>query len=76
MMNSDCAAGQTCGAVPSDPYLVKFGDAKIHTEWIPYEGASCLAAKAVYKIYVNGNWQTLESDFSENFGNRLGVHHG
>jgi RHS repeat-associated protein len=31
----------------------------------------CLALRAVYKVYANGKWQTVESGFSDNFSPNL-----
>jgi RHS repeat-associated protein len=68
MVNGDCPTGEQCANAPSDPFLLKFGDARAFTTfgYVSF-GYDCLSARAVYKVYANGNWLTLESGYSDNF---------
>jgi len=75
----DCPASTpTCNRAPiyedlSDPYITMFRDDGITTyhtnsNFNPVSAyKTCFAAKAVYKVFANDTWLTVESGFSDNF---------
>jgi len=63
----DCTNGQSCKDAPSDPYISLYRDDGLNTFMYSNDGGDCLAVKAVHKVFANGNWLTVESDFSDNF---------
>jgi len=67
MVDSDCASGDTCSFPPVDPMLLMYGDARFNGQFFaaPGFGNTCLAARAVYKVFANGTWLTVESDLSD-----------
>lgn len=68
-----CPQGEACQAqavTPTDPFVTLYRDDGINTyqeQGINALGGDCFAAKAVHKVFANGNWLTVESDFSDNF---------
>jgi RHS repeat-associated protein len=67
MEDSDCQAGSTCTNVPVDPALLRNADGVYNYPLYLQTGYSCIGLKAVYKIFVNGTWRTVESDYNDNF---------
>jgi RHS repeat-associated protein len=72
-VDADCdGVQQHCSAFVTDPTLTSYQDAgeNFLNRWPgdsrSYIG-SCLAAKAVYKVFAHGAWRTVESGFSDNF---------
>jgi len=67
MVDYDCAAGGVCGSEPVDPSLMRYGDERFYGQFGVTVGLgdTCLAMKAVYKVFVNGTWLTVESGMSD-----------
>lgn len=67
VQDGDCRAGGVCRDARPDPYLVLYGDAR---QFAYYPGdvfTDCVTVKAVYKVFANGGWLTVESDPAGNF---------
>jgi len=72
VQNSDCQAGATCTrnlTIPTDPYLIQDpGNSFIYP--LPPKDPNynqCNMVSAVYKVFANGNWQTVVSGTTSNF---------
>lgn len=67
MTDSDCPTGSSCKFAPVDAALLRYADGKYNTGFRVQSGyPACLGLKAVYKIFANGTWLTVESDFNDN----------
>jgi YD repeat-containing protein len=75
MIDSDCAAGSTCQSPPTDAALLRRGEWKWNGMFQnPSVINMCLAARAVYKVYVNGHWRTVESGLGGDVGDPAGTY--
>jgi len=70
--DSGCSSTSKCHlGAGQDPYLTRYVDSGINTfvsealDTTRFSG--CLSIKAVYRIYANGAWRDVESDFASNF---------
>jgi RHS repeat-associated protein len=68
--DSNCTITQCSSRIsPAEPYLVTYQDGGANTsvlKWDPSDG-SCVAATAVYRVYVNGSWRLVESGYGDNY---------
>jgi RHS repeat-associated protein len=61
IQDGDCLASSSCRNAHPDPYLVTSGDGRQFASYPGGVTTDCVTVKAVYKIYANGNWLTVES---------------
>jgi RHS repeat-associated protein len=74
MVDGDCLAGETCSAAPPDAALLMYGEDSWKGEFsVPANTFTCLAARAVYKVYENGHWRTVESGLAGGIANPSGA---
>lgn len=75
--DSTCPADTRCVRWEPDPYLVRYQDtgANLPIDWNDEAdyGGSCVAAKAVHRVYANGQWIEVESGFSENYDPSMAI---
>ena len=71
VQNSDCQAGATCTrglTIPADPYLLQDpGTSFIYPLPPDPHYDMCNMVSSVYKVFANGNWQTVVSGTTSNF---------
>jgi RHS repeat-associated protein len=67
LLDSDCPGTEECLFGPMDPTLLIAKDGRLNSGYRLITENDCLAAKAVYRVFANGNWLTVESEFSENY---------
>jgi RHS repeat-associated protein len=66
-----CGLGTVCAEPLWDPFLTMYRDGGINTHQRLWgREKSCLAAKAVHKVFANGTFLTVESELSDNFDPR------